>query len=70
MLERLFSVGEAAAMLGGVSKWTVHSWISQGKLTRTKIGGRTMVSEGDLKKFIQSCNAKPVLPQLGSGGAS
>jgi excisionase family DNA binding protein len=52
MLERLFSVGEAAATLGGVSKWTVHSWIAQGKLARTKIGGRTMISESDLRKLF------------------
>src|SRR5437868_10474917 len=49
-LEELVSVSEAARRLGGISKWTVHAWLSQGKLRRTKVGGRTMIRESELQK--------------------
>jgi len=52
-LERLYSVPEAAKLLGGISKWTIHAWLSQGKLQRTKVGGRTMIRESELGKVIQ-----------------
>jgi len=51
--ENLLSVSEVAKRLGGISKWTVHSWLSQGKLRRTKVGGRTMIRESELDKVIQ-----------------
>lgn len=53
MQENLLSVSEVAKRLGGISKWTVHSWLSQGKLRRTKVGGRTMIRESELDKVIQ-----------------
>ncbi len=52
-LDRLYSVSEAAKVLGGVSKWTVHAWLSQGRMQRTKVGGRTMIRESELQKVIQ-----------------
>ena len=52
-VETLISVDEAAKRLGGISKWTVHAWLSQGKLRRTKVGGRTMIRESELAKVIQ-----------------
>lgn len=58
-MEKLFSVEEAAIMLGGLSKYTIHAWLSSGKLRRTKVGSRTMISERDLKAFIDSCNQVP-----------
>lgn len=51
--DALLSVEEAARKLGGISKWTVHQWLSQGKLCRTKVGGRTMIRESELAKVIQ-----------------
>jgi excisionase family DNA binding protein len=51
--EILLSVEETARRLGGISKWTVHAWLSQGKLQRTKVGGRTMIRESELQKVIQ-----------------
>jgi len=51
--EILLSVEEAAKRLGGISKWTVHAWLSQGKLQRTKVGGRTMIRESELAKVIE-----------------
>jgi excisionase family DNA binding protein len=52
-MEDLLSVQEAARRLGGISKWTLYAWLSQGRLQRTKVGGRTMVAESELQKVIQ-----------------
>ncbi len=51
---KLYSVEDAAAFLGGISKWTVHAWLSKGKLRRVKIGSRTMLRESDLLRVIQA----------------
>lgn len=52
-MDNLLSVEETARKLGGISKWTVHAWLSQGKLQRTKVGGRTMIRESELVKVIE-----------------
>jgi excisionase family DNA binding protein len=54
--QNLMSVEQAAARLGGISKWTVHAWLAKGKLRRTKVGARTMIRECDLQAFLASCN--------------
>lgn len=56
MMQRLMSVEQVAEQLGGISKWTVHAWLSKGKLRRTKVGSRTMIRESDLQAFIARCN--------------
>ena len=53
------SVEEAARRLGGISKWTVHAWLSKGKLQRTKVGGRTMIRASELKKIIVEGGKSP-----------
>jgi len=58
-VEQLFSVEEAARRLGGISKWTVHSWLSSGKLQRTKVGARTMIRESELLKVIDEGGKSP-----------
>ena len=57
--DALFSVDEAARRLGGISKWTVHAWLSQGKLRRTKVGGRMMIRESELQRVIQDGGKSP-----------
>jgi len=52
-LENLLSVTEAAKRLGGISVWTVHAWLSQGRLQRTKVGRRTMIRESELQRVIR-----------------
>ena len=59
VLEDLVSVTEAARKLGGISKWTVYSWLTQGKLQRTKVGNRTMIRESELQKVIQDGGKSP-----------
>jgi len=49
----LVSVHEAARRLGGISHWTVYAWISQGKLRKTKVGGRTMLRVSELEKVAR-----------------
>jgi excisionase family DNA binding protein len=58
-LETLIFVEEAARRLGGISKWTVHAWLSQGRLQRTKVGSRTMIRESELQKVIDDGGKSP-----------
>ena len=58
-MEQLLSVGEAARRLGGVSKWTIHAWLAQGKLQRTKVGSRTMIRESELLRVIEDGGKSP-----------
>jgi excisionase family DNA binding protein len=37
-----------------VSHWTVSAWLSQGKIRRTKAGGRTLIAKADLEEFLRS----------------
>ena len=43
----ILSVNESAKRLG-ISPWTVRSYLSQGKLKRTKVGRRTMIRASQL----------------------
>ena len=52
-MERLLTVDEAARALGGISKYTVHAWLSSGKLQRTKVGSRTMIRVADLQAVVE-----------------
>lgn len=49
----LMSIEAAAEFLGGLSKSTIRNWLSQGKLTRVKVGSRTMVREDELLLMIK-----------------
>ena len=53
-MTELLSVTEAARQLGGVSKWTIHTWLSKGKLQRTKVGHRTMIRDSELAKVTSA----------------
>ena len=54
--DKLYSVAASAEYLGGVSVWSVASWLSQGKLSRTKVGRSTMIRQSELDKFIEKEN--------------
>jgi excisionase family DNA binding protein len=58
-VEELISVSEAARRLGGISTSTVHAWLSQGRLQRTKVGNRTMIRASELRKVIQDGGKSP-----------
>ena len=59
VVENLLSVEEAARRLGGISKWTLHAWLSQGRLQRTKVGSRTMIRESELQRVIEDGGKSP-----------
>jgi excisionase family DNA binding protein len=52
-MDELLSVDEAARRLGGLSKYTIHAWLSKGKLPRTKVGSRTMIRASALEAVIE-----------------
>jgi len=58
-MDNLISVEETAKRLGGLSKWTIHAWLSKGKMQRTKVGGRTMIRESELQKVIDDGGKSP-----------
>jgi excisionase family DNA binding protein len=58
-METLLSVDEAARKLGGLSKYTIHAWLSSGKLRRTKVGSRTMIRESELQRVIEDGGKSP-----------
>ena len=58
-MDVLVSVEEAAKLLGGLSKWTIYAWLSQGRLRRVKVGSRTMIRESELQKVIQDGGKSP-----------
>jgi excisionase family DNA binding protein len=57
--DELLSVKRVAEELGGLSKWTVHAWLSQGKLRRTKVGARTMIRRSELQRVVQDQAPRP-----------
>ena len=59
-MDTLLSVDEAARRLGGLSKYTIHAWLSSGKLRRTKVGSRTMIRESELERVIKDGGKSPV----------
>ena len=58
VLENLLSIEECAKRLR-ISKFTIQGWLSKGRLERTKVGARTMVSESELQKVIQVGGKSP-----------
>jgi excisionase family DNA binding protein len=60
-MEKLYSVAEGAGAIK-VSIWTLRKWISEGRIRKTKCGGRTLVSESALEQFLVDCN-KPKQPK-------
>jgi excisionase family DNA binding protein len=58
-MDTLLSVEGAARKLGGLSKYTIHAWLSSGKLHRTKVGSRTMIRESELQRVIEDGGKSP-----------
>jgi excisionase family DNA binding protein len=51
-MDDLYSIEEVARKLGGISKYTIEGWLAKGKMRRTKVGRRTMISESEVERFI------------------
>jgi excisionase family DNA binding protein len=50
-IEKLYLVNEAAELVR-VSPWTIWAKLKNGELLRTKVGGRTVIRESELRKLI------------------
>jgi excisionase family DNA binding protein len=48
----LVGVDQAAAILGGLSPWTLRAWAYKGTLASHKIGTRLMFDRAELDRFI------------------
>ncbi len=57
--DRLHSVESAAELLGGVGHSTIRMWLTQGRLTRVKIGRLTRVRESELLMLIEPQQPRP-----------
>jgi excisionase family DNA binding protein len=62
--DRLLSVRDAAAYLGGLSPYTIHAWLAKGKLRRTKVGSRTMIRESELLRVIEDGGKSPAAGRM------
>jgi excisionase family DNA binding protein len=58
-VEQLISIDEAARRLGGLSRFTIESWLSKGKLQRVKVGSRTMLYESSLQTVVKDGGKSP-----------
>jgi excisionase family DNA binding protein len=52
-MDNIFNLEEAGRKLGGISVWTLRAWLKQGRLKATKVGGRTMLAEAELERFLR-----------------
>jgi excisionase family DNA binding protein len=50
-VERLIPIREASELLGGISRFTLYGWISQGRIRRVKIGGRVMIPTDEIRRL-------------------
>ena len=50
-MEPIISVSEAAEMLR-ISVFTVRNWLSQGRLKRVKIGGKTFLLKSEVEDLL------------------
>jgi hypothetical protein len=51
--DQLHSIESAGRFLGGISPSTIRVWLWRGRLTRIKIGRRTMIRESELLALIK-----------------
>ena len=50
-METMINVNEAAEMLR-ISVFTVRNWLSQGRLKRVKIGGKTFLLKSEVEDLL------------------
>ena len=65
--DKLHSLESAAEFLGGVSPSTIRAWLTQGRLTRVKIGRLTRVRESELLALIHTQEIDPAAIRPGKG---
>lgn len=55
MQERLSYTVAEAAKTTGLSRATIFNLLNEGRLTRLKVGARTLIGADDLRQFLVSC---------------
>lgn len=48
----LYSVEEAARLMGGIDRSTVYKLIAEGRLAKTKIGRRTLIHRDEIERYV------------------
>jgi excisionase family DNA binding protein len=51
-LEKLYSVKQASEILGGTSKFTIHSWIKKKQINVIRLGRRVFIPESELIRLV------------------
>lgn len=60
---QLFSVKDAARVLGGISIWTLHKHIAYGNVKVTRIGRRVFLTAGEVERIRRDGLPSLRLPQ-------
>lgn len=55
--QRLLSLPEVSAALGGISRSTVYNLIRTGQLTRVNIGSRAFITSDSLTAYLEKLSA-------------
>lgn len=53
--------------LAGVSRATIYNEIQRGKLTRSKVAGRTVVLVDDFREYMEACRVPPAAATNATG---
>jgi hypothetical protein len=53
----LHDIAETRALLGGVSTTTLYKFFQRRRLTRLKLGGRTMIARREIEQLVASMRA-------------
>jgi len=60
ILEKLYTVREAGALDWlRLKEWTLWAMLKDGRLLRTKVGGKTLIRESELRKLISDSGNEP-----------
>jgi excisionase family DNA binding protein len=65
-MKALKNVEEAARLLG-ISRWTVRSYIREGKLKPVRLGRRVLLAEDELERLVSE-SQEPIKVQPETGG--
>jgi len=56
---KLLRVKEACTLLGGISTPMLYRLVNEGKIIKTKIGGRTFFEQRLLEDYARRCRVSP-----------
>ena len=59
MSDKLLTIEELCARLGGVKPWTIRAWVSQRKIPYTKVGRLTRFPEALINEWVRANTVMP-----------